>query len=219
MISVADLLTQTRFPSNYYNPKVYIRGDLEMGLLENRRGDRLLAIPETLVQAIYSGLERETGQASQLVLFNCGRWWGRNFYNRFQDEVADYYQKPLGDMSMAEFLQCLTQCWATYGWGMIEFDQTYHQRGFIIVRTRNSCFANHAPAGGTLPTCSLEAGVLSSFFTKLASRELHCVQTGCESLGATCNTFVIGVKKRLEPAESMVENQIDHDSIMVRLAA
>ncbi|MEB3293074.1 MAG: V4R domain-containing protein [Synechococcales bacterium] len=219
MISVADLLTQPRIPSNYYSPKIYVRGDLEMGLLENRRGDRLLAIPDTLVQAIYSGLEKETGQATRLVLFNCGRWWGRNFYNRFQDEVSDYYQKPLGDMSIAEFLQCLKQCWSTYGWGTIEFDQTHHQRGFLIVRTRNSCFAHQAPKGQTLPACSLEAGIFSSFFTKLASRELHCVQTSCESLNADCNTFVIGIKKRLDSAESMIENQVDHESIMARLCA
>ncbi|OUC14764.1 MAG: 4-vinyl reductase [Alkalinema sp. CACIAM 70d] len=219
MISVEDLLVKNTLPGNYYANQAYFRGDLEMGLLENRRGDRLLAIPKSLIQAIYSGLNQETGQASRLVLFNCGRWWGKNFYNRFRDEVSNYYSAPIVDMSMAEFLQCLRNCWATYGWGKLEFDQTYHQRGFLIIKTQNSSFADHGLEGQSLPACSLEAGVLSAFFSQLTGRDLHCVQTDCESLGAECNTFVIGLRKRLEAAEAMVENGLDHNSIMPRLCS
>ncbi len=219
MISVADLLVQPRIPGHYYSSQSYVQGDLEMGLLENRRGDRLLAIPSPLIEAIYSGLIKETGQATSLVLFNCGRWWGKNFYTRFRDEVTDYYEKPLVDMSMAEFLHCLKDCWATYGWGMMEFDQTHHQRGFIILRTTNSAFANSAPSDHTGTACSLEAGVLSAFFTQLVGRDLHTVQTTCESLGASSNTFVIGTRNRLEAIEAMLEKRESHDAIMTALCA
>jgi hypothetical protein len=68
MISVADLLTNDRLPSNYFANDVYVRGTLELGLLENRRGDRLLALPSVFIKAIYQGLDKETGQATQLVL-------------------------------------------------------------------------------------------------------------------------------------------------------
>jgi hypothetical protein len=43
MISVADLLTNNRVPGSYFATDAYMRSDLELGLLENRRGDRLLA--------------------------------------------------------------------------------------------------------------------------------------------------------------------------------
>ena len=66
MISVSDLLIHDRLPANYYASDVYVRGDLEMGLLESRRGDRLLSLPETLISAIYSGLNKETGQVDPL---------------------------------------------------------------------------------------------------------------------------------------------------------
>lgn len=216
MISVRDLLLNDRLPANYYASDVYVRGDLEMGLLESRRGDRLLALPETLIQAIYSGLNKETGQASRLVLFNCGRWWGKNFFNRFRDEVSDYYGTPLVEMQMAEFLQALKQCWITYGLGKLNLDQTYHDRGFLIVETHHSPFARLA-TDAELPSCFLEAGVLSSIFSQLAARDLHCVQTRCESMGAESNLFVIGLQKRLEPAEVLVEKQLDHESILPRL--
>jgi len=215
MISVADLLTNDRIPSNYFAFDVYVHGDLEMGLLENRQGDRLLALPETLIQAIYSGLDKETGQATRLVLFNCGRWWGKSFYVRFCEQLTDYYGTAISDMPMAEFLQSLQQCWITHGWGRIELDQTYQSKGFLIAKTWNSPFAKHAPTWNQ-PVCYLEAGVLSSFFSNLTGRELHCVQTTCESLGADCNRFVLGLPKRLEVAETLVTN-LDHDAILQQL--
>lgn len=215
MISVADLLVNNRIPGNYFATDAYVRSDLEMGLLENRQGDRLLALPETLIQAIYSGLDKETGQASRLVLFNCGRWWGKSFYSRFCEEITDYYGTSLSDMPMVEFIQALQQCWVTHGWGKIELDQTHQHRGFLVVKVTNSPFARLAPTHDQ-PTCHLEAGVLASFFSQLTGRELHCIQTTCESMGADCNRFVLGLPKRLEPAETMVTN-LDHDAIMQQL--
>ena len=215
MISVADLLVDNRIPGNYFAVDAYVRGDLEMGLLENRQGDRLLALPETLIQAIYSGLDKETGQATRLVLFNCGRWWGRSFYTRFCEQLTDYYNISTADMPMVEFLQSLQQCWVTHGWGKLELDQTYQHRGFLVIKTWNSPFAKLAP-NWNQPVCYLEAGVLSAFFSHLTGRDLHCIQTTCESMGADCNRFILGLPKRLESIETMVTN-LDHDSIMREL--
>jgi predicted hydrocarbon binding protein len=217
MISIADLLTDNRIPGNYFASDAYVQGDLELGLLENRRGERLLAIPETFLQGIYAGLDKETGQASRLVLFNCGRWWGKNFYARFCEELTDYYKTPMADMAMVEFIQCLQQCWVTHGWGKIELDQSHHQHGFLVVKIWNSPFAQQAPKSDH-PVCFLEAGALSAFFSQLTGRELHCVQTTCESLGSDCNRFVLGLSSRLEPAETMVTN-LDHDAIMQKLCS
>lgn len=218
MISVADLLTNNRVPGNYFAVDAYVKGDLEMGLLENRRGDRLLALPETLIQAIYSGLQKETGHASRLVLFNCGRWWGKNFYTRFREELTDYYGTALADMSMLEFINSLQSCWVACGWGKIDLDQSHQQRGFLLIKTYDSPFAKQAPKVD-VPICFLEAGVLSAFFSQLTGRELHCIQTTCESLGADCNQFLLGLKNRLQPAEIMVENHLDHDAIVQKICA
>lgn len=215
MISVADLLINNRIPGNFFAFDAYVRSDLEMGLLENRQGDRLLALPDTFIQAIYSGLDRETGQAARLVLFNCGRWWGKSLYTRFCEQLTEYYDQAVADMPMIEFLQSLQQCWLTHGWGKIDLDQTYQNRGFLVVKIWNSPFAKHAPQWDQ-PACFLEAGVLSAFFSQLTGRELHCVQTTCESLGADCNRFILALPKRLEPAETMVTN-LDHDTIMQQL--
>lgn len=218
MISVADLLTNNRIPGNYFDSNTYVKGELEMGLLENRRGDRLLAIPETFIQGMYAGLDKETGQAYRLVLLNCGRWWGKSFYTHFREELTDYYGTSLADMPMVEFLQCLRQCWTTYGWGKLELDQSFQSRGFLIIKTWNSPFAAQA-LKSTLPACHLELGVLIAFFSQLSGRELDGVQISCESLGADCNRFLLGLAKRVKPAEAMVERQMDADAIMQQLCA
>jgi uncharacterized protein len=217
MINIADLLKQPRLPGNYFASDAYVRGDLELGLLENRRGDRLIALPETLIQAMYIGLEQETGQAARLVLFNCGRWWGKNFYVRFCEEVSEYYGQVVSEMEMVEFLQCLQQCWKTHGWGTFDLDPSYAEQGFLVVKIANSLFAKNAPKSAKRPTCFLEAGILSSFFSQLTGRELHCLQTSCESLGSDCNRFILGMRERLEPANEMVEQGQDHEVIITQL--
>lgn len=217
MVSVADLLIDNRLPGNYFASDLYVRGSLELGLLENRRGDRLLAIPEPLLQAIHAGLEKETGQASRLVLYNCGRWWGKNFYARFCEELSDYYSRPLADLSMAEFLQSLQQCWQTHGWGQIHLDTTYRERGFIVVEIWNSSFTAAIPKSGGEPAGDLERGILEIFFSQLTGRELACSQTSCDSKGDDCNRFVLGLEKRLEPISEMVKSGQSHQSIMQKL--
>jgi predicted hydrocarbon binding protein len=217
MINIADLLKQPRLPGNYFASDAYVRGDLELGLLENRRGDRLIALPETLIKAIYSGLEQETGQASRLVLFNCGRWWGKNFYVRFCEEVSEYYGQVVSEMEMVEFLQCLQQCWKTHGWGTFDLDPSYSEQGFLVVKISNSLFAKTAPKSSKRPACFLEAGILSSFFSQLTGRELHCLQTSCESLGSDCNRFILGLADRLEPAEAIIEQGQEHDAVLDQL--
>jgi hypothetical protein len=216
MVSVADLLIDGRLPGNYFAHDLYVKGSTELGLLENRRGDRLLAIPEPLLKAIYAGLEKETGQASKLVLYNCGRWWGKNFYARFCEELHGYFNQPMAELSMAEFLQSLQQCWKTHGWGQIHLDVTYRDKGFIGIEVWHSAFTAFAPQDQT-PSGDLERGILEIFFGQLTGRELKCVQTSCTSKGDDCNRFILGLEKRLEPAEPMVMQGQSHQTIMQTL--
>jgi predicted hydrocarbon binding protein len=213
MISVADLIKENRIPANFFDYGSYVKGDLEIGLLENRRGDRLIAVPETLISSLYAGLAKETGQASRLVLFNCGKWWGKNFYTRFTESLEEYYSQSLTEMDMITFIQSLKECWLTHGWGKFEFDPQYQAQGFILIKTYNSPYVR-AVAGNTLPTGYLESGILTSFFTRLTGRELLAVQTTCESLGANCNTYIIGLPERLQVVDSLLVEGLTHEMIL-----
>jgi predicted hydrocarbon binding protein len=216
MISVAELIKENRIPANFFDYNAYVKGDLEIGLLENRRGDRLIAVPDTLLSALYAGLAKETGQASKLVLFNCGKWWGKNFYTRFTESLEEYYSQSLAEMDMITFIQSLKECWLTHGWGKFEFDPQYQAQGFILVKTYNSPYVREI-AGNTMPTGYLEAGILTSFFTRLTGRELLAVQTTCESLAASCNTYIIGLPERLQIVDSFLNESLNHETILQRL--
>jgi uncharacterized protein len=197
------------------NTQPYIQGDLDLGWLENHWGDRLVALPELLVQSMYSALGREIGTAAGVVLFNCGRWWGQSLYTQVCQRLASSTQTAIADLSIVELLLFLQQDWVAHGWGRLDLDQTYQPQGFLVVKIWNSPFANQAPAG-SFPVCYVEAGLLSSFFSQLTGQELHCVQTTCESLGADCNRFILGSVKRLQSAETMVMH-LDHDAILQQL--
>ncbi|ELS00379.1 putative hydrocarbon binding protein (contains V4R domain) [Xenococcus sp. PCC 7305] len=217
MIEVAELIKDSSLGGNYFATDAYVQGDYEFGLIENRQGSRLLALPEVLLKAIHTSLENEVGPAAGLVLFNCGRWWGKNFYRRFSEELSNYYGKPIAQMEMVELLQCLKQCWKSHGWGTMDLDMDYYQQGFLVVKVWNSAFAETATSGDT-PKCFLEAGIFSVFFSQITGRNLHCVQTSCESMGAECNHFVVGLIDRLKPVEDWLKADQDHSQIMNRLA-
>jgi uncharacterized protein len=213
MIAVADLVKDEHLLGNYFAPDAYIKGDFEIGLLENRKGSRLIAMPQTLMKGIFDGLDKEVGQASGVVLYNCGRWWGKNFYRRFLEEISSFYGKPMLEMPTIEFLQCLKQCWKAHGWGTIAFDFNYYQKGFIVIQTCYSAFAEAAGSSSSF-SCSAEAGILSSFFSQLTGKNLQCVQTACESLGADKNYFILGLSDRLNNAEKGVDKGLTHQEIM-----
>jgi uncharacterized protein len=217
MIAVSDLVAGDYLPGNFFSPDAYVQGDFESGLIENRQGARLVALPEVLIQAIYTSLEAETGDASGIVLYNCGRWWGKNFYRRFVEEVSAYYSRPVAEMEMSEFLQCLKQCWKTHGWGTLEFNIDHYHQGFLVIKVWNSTFAAMAPKGSNKPMCFVEAGLLSSFFSQLTGRDLQCIQTECEAMGAEANLFVIALKERVDSVATLVEEGHSHQIILERL--
>jgi uncharacterized protein len=216
MISVKELVREAHLPSNYFAPDVYLQGDLEAGLIENRKGARLLALPDPLLRAIYEGLAEEVGAASEAVLYKCGAWWGKTFYRRFAEEVSQHYQQPLADIEMIEFMQCFKQSWKTHGWGKVDLDFSFYQQGYIVVQVWNSAFAASGDGIGK-PKCFVEAGLLSSFFSGLTGQKLHCIQTTCESMGATCNHFVLGLPERVTRADAWLQENHDHATIMERL--
>lgn len=213
MINIADLISESSLPGNYFAPDAYVQGDFESGLIENRQGRRLLALPNTLLKGLYSGLTSEVGSAAGIVLYNCGNKWGKNFFRRFSEEVSQYYRKSVAEMEMVELVQCLKQCWLAHGWGTIDPNFDYYQQGFLVVEVKQSAFADVVESPQK-PSCFIEAGLLSAFFSELSGTKLHCVQTTCESLGAKSNLFILGLAKRLQPVEAMVEKGQSHKLIV-----
>ncbi|MDX2272493.1 MAG: 4-vinyl reductase [Cyanobacteriota bacterium] len=204
-------------PGNYYAPQIYVQSDLESGLLMSRHGERLLALPAALIRGIYSGLEYETGQAARLVLRHCGQMWGKEFFRRFARELSDFYQKPLAQLEMGLFIQNLQQAWKTHGWGLLSIDWSHKEQGILIVTIQNSAFDILTPLNVNRPMGFLEAGLLATWFSQLTGRELACIQTSSEVLGANENLFVITTQTRLKEGEAWVDAGLSHAEILNKL--
>ncbi|MGF1459393.1 MAG: V4R domain-containing protein [Leptolyngbyaceae cyanobacterium] len=117
---------------------------------------------------------------------------------------------------MVEFVKAMQECWRTHGWGIFALNTDYQMQGFLVVEVQNSPFTVH-PIQPNQPAGALEAGVLQAFFSQLTGRDLACVQTSCESLGAECNRFILGLESRLEPVEALVQEGQSHVAIMQML--
>ncbi|AIE74153.1 MULTISPECIES: V4R domain-containing protein [unclassified Synechocystis] len=213
MIDVKALISAQPSKGNYFAPDIYLQGDNEFGLLENRSGARLIALPDTLIRGLFTALDSELGIGAGVALTACGKTWGSAFYKRFADELQEYYGKPIQAMEMVEFLQTFKQCWKTHGYGLVEIDLKYYQNGFIGAEVVNSPFIACAPQGKN-PMGFLEAGILAAFFSQLTGENLHCEQTTCESLGAEKNLFILGLKERLKPVSAWLTEGHDHATIM-----
>jgi predicted hydrocarbon binding protein len=211
-----DTLLNQPVPTDYFAPGAYVQGDLELGTLSNRRGNRLLAIPEHLVRGIYRSLEQEVGKATPLVLQSCGRHWGQHLFARLSEELAEYYGKPLAELTMQELVYCLTRCWQVHGWGQLHLDWSYSQRGLILVQNQNSPWVQPQSGSGQ-PSAYVEVGLLEVLFRQLTGREVQCVQIACISQGQGSNQFLIGLPEQLQPVMDWVQSGMDAATILQRL--
>jgi hypothetical protein len=148
------------YPGNYFASDLYVRGFDRTGAARKSpgrspAGHSLIPCCRLFIQ----GLDKETGQASKMVLYNCGRWWGKNFYARFCEELNDYHSQPVANLSMAEFLLSLQQCWKTHGWGQIQARYGLSRsKGFCALKSGIHPLLPSAPQGQA-PSGDLERGM------------------------------------------------------------
>ena len=217
MIDVEDLLGNPPKQGNLFSSDTYITGDTELGLIENRFGSRLVALPETLLKAIDSTLEYEVGSAKPLIQQQYGRWWGRTFYRRFQGEVKAYYKKPLHELTMLDLVQCLQQCWISYGWGTISINVDAYQQGYLIASLSDPP-SSLSPINDGEVGCAVESGFLSGFFSHLTGQDLNALEVPGPDNNSTFH-FILGLPERLKPITALVEEGYNYPTILDRLTA
>ncbi|GAB4214822.1 MAG: hypothetical protein OHK0012_13610 [Synechococcales cyanobacterium] len=221
MTTLRDLLHEKPLAGHCFRPQHYINADIHTGLLTSRGHHRLAAFPMMMVRALYSGLNYETGQATPMILFNCGRQWGEVFWERFRQEMQDYYGQNILDLPMGILLDSLCDLWATHGWGRLSLEFDQGEKGVVVAKVVASGFATAARANlsalSAEPMCYLESGVLACLFSRLAGRELSCVQTACETMGAPANLFVITTPERLSGIPEQVKKGTSHEQILAGL--
>jgi len=200
-------------PRNHYRPEEYFTYNVTNGVIRNTAGTRMLTIPDELISGIHAALDDETGAAAPIVLYNCGRWWGRRFIERHADELRRFYRKEAGEIPLGFFLQVLRHVWSLHGWGRLDLSFELEEHGFIVVHVLNAPYSDTVGNVGR-PTEALMAGVLAAVVTHLAGRDLECAQTSCTSKGERQASFLVGTHARVEVVRSWAKQERSHAQIV-----
>jgi predicted hydrocarbon binding protein len=201
MMKPSDSIPLTR---NHYVEEDYFSLNVRSGVIRSPIGTRIVGIPEELVAGLHAGLEEETGSAASLVLYTCGKWWGRQFAKRHSLEVRHFYDVDAAALPLHFYSQILRRVWAMNGWGVLDLSYDYRDRGFITVGVQNAMYSDVVGNIGRTSDYII-AGVLSAITTELAGRDLECVETACKSKGDPKCEFVVGIKARVDVIAAWVK--------------
>lgn len=207
---------QYRLLRPYYSRADYFRHDINKGSIRTPTGERICALTADFLLGFHKAVEFECGKSTGQVFKSAGKRWGRQFVERFEKDLTNYFRTPIKDMGTALVYDCLAEAFRAHGWGKLLLNLDEMEHGFIVVEIQNSVVPSIL-AGHKGPNDHLMTGFLASFFSHFAEQELDAAQTACTSLGAASSLFVVGLMTRLEPIAEWVSEGLSHADIMNRL--
>jgi uncharacterized protein len=189
-------------PTNCFNPKSYVKSHPASGLLSTRYGDRLIAVPELLLQSISKTLRVEAGEASYLALYTFGNYWGKTFGDRVMQDMVKYYRQPILETNSSEFFANVQESWAVHGLGRPAIDFSLAKQGLLVITIENSGITSDRSVedNTTYRSFSLEAGFLAGWFSTLTNEKLGaCASNWSEA--PTLIQFLVGSTSHIESIE------------------
>ncbi len=202
---------------NFYREEDYFSLNVRNGVIRNPTGVRMVAIPEEFVAGLHAGLEDETGAAAGVVLYQCGKWWGKRFAKAQAIEVRHFYNLEAAELPLHFYQQVLRKVWGLYGWGLLDISHEAREKGFIVVDVQNAMYSDVVGNIGRT-TDHVIAGALASIIGELAGRPLECVEIACKSKGDPKCTFLVGVKSRIDVAQAWVKQGRTRASVLEAIA-
>jgi predicted hydrocarbon binding protein len=203
---------------NFYVEEDYFSLNVRNGVIRSPIGTRIVGIPEELVAGLHAGLEEETGSASAVVLYTCGKWWGKQFAKRHAQEVRHFYNMDAAELPLHFYQQVLRRVWAMYGWGVLDLCYDYRDKGFITVDVHNAMYSEVVGNIGRTSDFII-AGVLAAVVSDLAGRDLECLEIACKSKGDPKCEFIVGMKGRTDVVAAWMKQGRARAEILSAIAA
>jgi uncharacterized protein len=211
--------TETLNGGNYFAEGTYATTDVRRGVTRNRAGARLCCLTTDFLLGFRRAVQDETGPAADIVFKSCGHKWGLFMAKRFDEEMTNYYGKPLREFTLAKFQATLSDFFSHHGWGHVNIDLTRHDQGLVLLTMDQPIFASIVKPGERpdQPVDSLMAGIFGGFFATIFEQDLDCVQTKCKARGEDQSLFVIGLATRLAGVAAWQEAGKNHEQILKEL--
>lgn len=196
----------------------YLRHDLRRGTLHSRAGTKMCYLPSEMLIGLHQTLEEEIGEAWPDVMESIGRIWGARVAKRFEREAESYYNRPVHDLPMSEFVALVEGFFRYHGWGKLVIDFGMANNGLLSAKLENSAYVEILGASPR-PVDHIVAGLLGSLVGRTSERnDVICYETECTAMGAPVCRFVIGIQIRLKDVPQWISQGISHEQIMERLS-
>jgi predicted hydrocarbon binding protein len=183
------------------------------GVLRDRGGAEVVAWPRELLAALHSTLKAECGPASESILREAGKTWGRSLAQRFSRDLTEYHAMALRNQPTAQVQASLSSALARSGWGRFQFDFSRHAHGLIEISVTNGPSTALSEPATPAPD-HLLTGVLAGLFSELVGADLVCLQTGLEVAGVAPARFIVSLPERLARVADVARQDQQHESII-----
>lgn len=183
----------------YFFRDDYVMGRPQKGTLETNKSQRVLVLPEELIEGLHQSLEEQTGHAWPIVAHTCGRKWGERLMRLWRVEWGHFYGKKIEDVHWIHFEVWLTQAFKYYGWGELEVDFELEEEGIVQVYLKDSVLARLLE--GVVDNdhvCEIFAGLLGAVFSSLTREELTALEVACSAGGHERCQFAVAREEYIE---------------------
>lgn len=201
---------------NYFAGNDYLHAEPNSGMLRNRGGVRMVALPDDLLAGIYNAIEEVAGAKSGDVQAAIGRRWGAGAAEHFARELQAFYGKPLAELPFGLAVTAMRSAFRAHGWGTLHLDSSRYATGILIAELHHPVIGGDARRSGQKVE-AITAGYLAAFFSNWAGRELGCMQTTGPSADAPLSRFVITIPQRLNLIREWADTSTPHDEIIAKL--
>jgi hypothetical protein len=203
---------------NYFGTDDYLREKLQGTGLELGYGGLGMMATEDFIVGLQEGLEKEVGEASAVIMYQCGLKWGQLDMERFEKRFEDEYEKEIWDMNVHFVLESWWWPLTAAGWGSWNVDLSRVDQGYIVVRLHNSAVAQSLERVGK-PVCHLYAGLLAGSMSHIVGRDLSAIEIQCYAMGEDHCRFLIGRDERVDAAEFWLNEGASASDIVRQLEA
>ncbi|TNE48871.1 MAG: 4-vinyl reductase [Deltaproteobacteria bacterium] len=201
---------------NYFATSDYLRHKTKDTALELGYGGVGMMCNEDFIVGLQEGLEAEVGEASALIMYQCGLEWGKLDMEKFEARMQKEFNRSMRNMNVNFMLETWWWPLTAAGWGSWKVDTSRVKQGYIVVDLVESAVAKSLEFVGK-PVCHLYAGLLAGSMTHLVRNELSSIEIQCYAMGEDICRFLIGSEKRVDAAEFWLNEGAQAKEILRKL--
>ncbi|TVR02584.1 MAG: hypothetical protein EA398_07620 [Deltaproteobacteria bacterium] len=212
-----DLIHDAFRPRPYVLRDTYLRTSAFEGTIHTEGGQRVMVLPEELIQGLHRAVEHETGRAASLILYGCGRRWGERMIERWRGEWREYYDAKIEDADYTAFEAFLVVVFADHGWGSLEVDFAMAEEGLLEFRLRNSVFARLITGTEQPVVDHIFTGFFAAIASAFSGETLDAIEIASTRSGAPACRFIVALPDRIDRARERALDGATGDELLATL--